>query len=54
MSKTIILFSVLLASSAAYAAPDKTVFDADAIRREQLIKDLSSPPPSALNICRRC
>ena len=48
------LVAALLASSAAFASQDKTVFDAEAIKREQRIKDLSATPPSALNICRRC
>jgi hypothetical protein len=48
------LVAALLASSAAFAAQDKTTFDPEAVKREQRIKELSSAPPSALNICRRC
>ena len=47
------LIAALLASSAAFAQ-DKTTFDAEAIKREQRIKDLTATPRSAMNICRRC
>jgi hypothetical protein len=50
----ITLISLLLASPAALAAPGKTKFDPEAVKREQRINQLSAAPPSALNICKRC
>jgi hypothetical protein len=50
----ITLITSLLASSAAFAAPQKIKFDPEAIKREQRIAELSRAPASALNICKKC
>ena len=48
------LSASLLASSAAQANPALKKDIEEAVKREQRIKDLSSPPRSAHNICRGC
>jgi hypothetical protein len=47
---------VALACSAAHAGPPaaKASEIQDALKREQMIKRLSEPPKSALNVCRGC
>jgi hypothetical protein len=48
------LVAALIVSSTAIAAPKTIQPDADALKREQRIAELSRAPASALNICRKC
>jgi hypothetical protein len=49
-----IVAAVLLASSAAQATPALKKDIEEAVKREQRIKQLATPPRSAQNICRGC
>ena len=50
-----VIIALLASSAVAQAAPAvKTTFDREAVQREQRIKDLSEPPASVRNICKRC
>jgi hypothetical protein len=46
--------AALVVPSAAFAVPAAKKEVADAIKREQRIKDLSEAPASVKNICKRC